>query len=356
MKKILKLLMVIGFIFTSTLDVSATPGRLKGASIEECGGVHYGHHGDGHWHEAKKNDGGTWSAIGQPLGFTSPCGTVNQKDEDYVVGSNNFSSGSSQKTEEHAPSVQSEPKESEVERKARIEKERIAEEERIKQAEIEKERIRKEKEAAEKKLKKESSIEISSISIGDNEYSKSEKNKIKPFVIHEAIAPVEINFKERIASSEINQDQSLDYFEYGLIDIVMASFNGRNTESLQVNILRLPTIETVQESKDFGIEINDRLLTHGNKSFKLSYKEYMHLNPKQLVFTYKETEVPLDYNITLVDEENSDKLLVVEFPDYNFEYEFPFAVTTRPINSLMVISSLGFGTLATGFFFFKKKK
>jgi hypothetical protein len=56
------------------LPLGATPGRLKGASIcTGANGITYGHHGDGHWHEAAKRSRGWWYPQGDNLGYTNPC-------------------------------------------------------------------------------------------------------------------------------------------------------------------------------------------------------------------------------------------------------------------------------------------
>jgi len=52
--------------------LSATAGKLQSHSICRNGGVTYGWHGDGHWHQAIKHRTG-WYPDGDSLGYASPC-------------------------------------------------------------------------------------------------------------------------------------------------------------------------------------------------------------------------------------------------------------------------------------------
>lgn len=65
----IKLLLVLLLVpLFSVQRINATPGRLRGGSIVNIGGVNYGQHGsDDHWHKAQKS-GGYWMPLGPMFG------------------------------------------------------------------------------------------------------------------------------------------------------------------------------------------------------------------------------------------------------------------------------------------------
>ena len=70
MKKISVILLFLILMIPST--VLATPGYLRSDSIKTCpNGKTYGKHGNGHWHQAKK-EGSRYKAIGSPIS-KDPC-------------------------------------------------------------------------------------------------------------------------------------------------------------------------------------------------------------------------------------------------------------------------------------------
>ena len=75
-KRFLKIIVALVFIVSFSIQqVDASSGKLKGASIINCGGQNYGHHGDGHWHKANKHDAG-WYLDGDNLGYNNPCSSA----------------------------------------------------------------------------------------------------------------------------------------------------------------------------------------------------------------------------------------------------------------------------------------
>lgn len=75
MKKLIVTLLAVTTTFVMySYPTHASSGRLRGASITECGGAYYGQHGkDNHWHKAQKVNG-SWYPDGGIV--TGPCGEV----------------------------------------------------------------------------------------------------------------------------------------------------------------------------------------------------------------------------------------------------------------------------------------
>ena len=102
--KIFYTLAVIGLCAFMSTNVSATSGFLVGSSVKLCAsdGKHYGYHGaPQHWHEAERR-GERWYAVGEDLGSSNPCPTMqaapsnpsNSSNSSQGEGSGNSSSSS----------------------------------------------------------------------------------------------------------------------------------------------------------------------------------------------------------------------------------------------------------------------
>ena len=73
MKKKKYIIFILIIFIYSNLNVEASSGRLKSASIKTCNGITYGQHSsDNHWHVASRNSNGTYSATGSPI-YNDPC-------------------------------------------------------------------------------------------------------------------------------------------------------------------------------------------------------------------------------------------------------------------------------------------
>lgn len=133
---VITLCLLIG---TSGISVDASSGKLKGASIINCNGTNYGHHGDGHWHKATKHDAG-WYPNGENLGYSNPCGGSQAAPKSSVVKE---SAADKAKREQAAREAEEKKQAEAAAREAeRLENERLAEEARIKAEAEEAERIR----------------------------------------------------------------------------------------------------------------------------------------------------------------------------------------------------------------------
>lgn len=378
MRKQLNAVLIVLLIMISTVDVSATPGNLKykSAKIIQCNGTYYGHHGaDDHWHEGNENDNGSWSAIGPNLGYDNPCGgataspatTPNAPVEQLPFVAPQESEAdrnarieadriAEEKRLEAARIVEEERLEAERKaEKERIEAERKAEEERIRLEKKEAARIKKEKEDAELKLAQESSIEYSDVVIGDYSYNVNTLNNTKTFIVHQAVAPLVVNFKESVAKYEYDETDKLDYFEYGNANLKMSSYNDVNSDKKQLSILRLPTLDDVKESNDFEIEINGQTYNYLEYGFQLTYNTFTDLDSNDIKFMYNGEEIPIDYKIKFEETDDQQKKYVVTFENFDEEYDFPFLVSRRPLHSAMMYSSAGLGLFATAFMFLKKR-
>ena len=98
MKKSLYLILLMTIFVVGSIEVSASSGKLRSASIKTCGGITYGQHSsDNHWHIAKNTDNG-WYPDGDAIYYSDPCSSNNNSSSDNSSNdssSNNSSSNSS---------------------------------------------------------------------------------------------------------------------------------------------------------------------------------------------------------------------------------------------------------------------
>lgn len=110
MKKCLYLIICVCLFMFGSINVEASPGQLKKASIKTCNGNTYGQHGDGHWHLAENRDG-RYYALGDPIS-SDPCtssGNTNNNtsssNNNTSTGNNNTSTGSNNTSSNNNPST-----------------------------------------------------------------------------------------------------------------------------------------------------------------------------------------------------------------------------------------------------------
>lgn len=76
MKKLIFLIFVLAVFIVGSINVNASSGRLKSATIKSCNGITYGQHSsDNHWHIATKEDG-VYYASGDPI-YSDSCSSNN---------------------------------------------------------------------------------------------------------------------------------------------------------------------------------------------------------------------------------------------------------------------------------------
>lgn len=94
MKKSIYIILTLTIFLTGTMEVEASSGQLRKASIKTCNGVTYGQHSsDNHWHVASVKNG-KYYATGSAI-YNNPCGSSN---------SSNHSSSSSSASNNNASS------------------------------------------------------------------------------------------------------------------------------------------------------------------------------------------------------------------------------------------------------------
>ena len=94
MKKSLYLILIAILFVAGSIEVNASSGALRKASIKTCNGITYGQHSsDNHWHVAEESDG-KYYATGNPI-YSDPCsssgGSSNNNNSNNDSGSNNSS-------------------------------------------------------------------------------------------------------------------------------------------------------------------------------------------------------------------------------------------------------------------------
>lgn len=98
MKKSLCLILLITLFISGSIEVNASSGALRKASIKTCNGITYGQHSsDNHWHVAEESDG-KYYATGNPI-YSDPCsssgGSSNNNNSNNDSGSNSSSNNNS---------------------------------------------------------------------------------------------------------------------------------------------------------------------------------------------------------------------------------------------------------------------
>lgn len=93
MKRILYTVLLISILFAGDLEVNASSGQLRKASIKTCNGIIYGQHSsDNHWHVAEEADG-RYYATGDPI-YSDPCGSSTSSPSGNNGSVNNSTSSS----------------------------------------------------------------------------------------------------------------------------------------------------------------------------------------------------------------------------------------------------------------------
>lgn len=91
MKKCLYLILLMIIFVVGSIEVNASSGALRKASIKTCNGITYGKHSsDNHWHVAEESDG-KYYATGDPI-YSDPCGSSSNSSN---ADNSNNSGGSS---------------------------------------------------------------------------------------------------------------------------------------------------------------------------------------------------------------------------------------------------------------------
>lgn len=89
MKKSLYLILLMTIFIVGSIEVNASSGALRKASIKTCNGITYGQHSsDNHWHVAEESDG-KYYATGDPI-YSDPCSSSSNSSN--TDNSNNSSS------------------------------------------------------------------------------------------------------------------------------------------------------------------------------------------------------------------------------------------------------------------------
>lgn len=361
MRKILKLLMILFFLTLSSITAYAHPGNLQKASKVECNGKIYGYHkesvsGEIHWHEGKINSKGQLTSVGLPLGLTNPCETTQPIDE-------NKTTTPTETTPTEITPTETTNQESEAERKLRIANEAKVEKARLDKINKdeekrivleEQERLEKEKKEADlaKKLEDDSSIEYLSVTIDDYNYQKSQMAGKDIFIVHNSLVVLEVRFKHESANFTYKQDKELDYFNRGIIDLQLTSFNEVNTEIKQLDILRIPTQNDIYTLKKFSILIDDNIHNISEQRLKLPYYSLEEMEIEKFKFAYIDKEIPLDYNIVIKKNDESEDILLIKLVDNEKEYEVPIKLETNTSYFMFptILILMGFATI-----FYKKK-
>lgn len=91
MKKCLYLILLMTIFVVGSIEVNASSGALRKASIKTCNGITYGKHSsDNHWHVAEESDG-KYYATGDPI-YSDPCSSSSNSSN---ADNSNNSGGSS---------------------------------------------------------------------------------------------------------------------------------------------------------------------------------------------------------------------------------------------------------------------
>ncbi|MBQ9853511.1 MAG: cadherin-like beta sandwich domain-containing protein, partial [Bacilli bacterium] len=97
MKKSLYVILLLTIFLIGNIEVNASSGQLRKASIKTCNGITYGQHSsDNHWHVAEEKDG-KYYATGDPI-YSDPCSSNNNSSGNSSSNNNsndNSSSGGS---------------------------------------------------------------------------------------------------------------------------------------------------------------------------------------------------------------------------------------------------------------------
>lgn len=95
MKKSLYLILLMIIFVVGSIEVNASSGALRKASIKTCNGITYGQHSsDNHWHVAEESDG-KYYATGDPI-YSDPCSSnSNSSNTDNSSNSGSSSNNSS---------------------------------------------------------------------------------------------------------------------------------------------------------------------------------------------------------------------------------------------------------------------
>lgn len=95
MKKSLYLFLLMTIFVVGSIEVNASSGALKKASIKTCNGITYGQHSsDNHWHVAEESDG-KYYATGNPI-YSDPCSSSsNSSNSNNSVSSSSTNNNSS---------------------------------------------------------------------------------------------------------------------------------------------------------------------------------------------------------------------------------------------------------------------
>lgn len=101
MKKCLYLILLMTIFVVGIIEVNASSGALRKASIKTCNGITYGKHSsDNHWHVAEESDG-KYYATGDPI-YSDPCSSSsnssNADNSNNSGGSSNNSSNNNTST------------------------------------------------------------------------------------------------------------------------------------------------------------------------------------------------------------------------------------------------------------------
>lgn len=96
MKKISYITLIVSIFILGTINVNASSGQLRKASVKTCNGVTYGQHSsDNHWHVAEERDG-KYYATGNPI-YSDPC-SANTGNNDKPANNNNENNSNNNNT------------------------------------------------------------------------------------------------------------------------------------------------------------------------------------------------------------------------------------------------------------------
>ena len=243
-------------ISTSGVVVDASSGKLKGASIINCSGTNYGHHGDGHWHKATKHDAG-WYPNGANLGYSNPCGETQAAPKTPVIKE---SAEAKEKREQAAREAEEKKQAEEAAKEAqRLEKERLDEEARLIAIEEEAERVR-----IENLRLNDTSVE--DVVLGD--LSLTSSSGILLIDYKDDISPI-IKTNNEKASYTSNITSKRTPFKLNDIVIDVSSENGESTETLTYRFFDLGSKQELLE-QDVSITYS---LNGKTESINLNYIE-----------------------------------------------------------------------------------
>lgn len=363
MKTISKFTIIIILLGYSTISIHATPGRLKKNSIIECGGVNYGFHGaDKHWHVAVKGTGDWWDAVGEPLS-TKPCVILDSpedKDNDIVE-------------EKPIPPVPAQPPSGKDEPKLPVQPPTNKEDPVKKPIPVEsiipideKPKVTddipsnddKNIEKVDNEVNiKDSSIEIKSIKLDNVTYSKDDIYSDENLKVSNSKVIVDVIFKEKSPSFKSTQNNLMDFFENGLIEVNLTSANKESSETLNLSVLRLPSEKDVIESRDIGLMFENQIFNYNDLKEGLPQSLRDETNLDDLKFVYKEKEIPINYDISFIKNNDGDSILVNidGYDDYLFPYTAKEDISENSLLETIISSIIGLGLLVGGTLFFVKK-